>query len=157
MTYRVSGIQEETPERYLEISEELAHERGIESGRWVRVTSRHGSLVIKALVTNRVFGKQVYLPHLSQEGPINILTGSHADVATNTPAFKETAVRIKLLPEQGSNPLKPLNPRFSGKPTPQTGVEVERKWKRKDYHMPGTEKLVQIQPQKGGSSYDGSC
>ena len=51
MTYRVSGIQEETPERYLEISEELAYERGIESGRWVRVTSRHGSLVIKALVT----------------------------------------------------------------------------------------------------------
>jgi formate dehydrogenase major subunit len=157
MTYRVSGIQEETPERYLEISEELAHERGIESGRWVRVTSRHGSLVIKALVTNRVFGKQVYLPHLSQDGPINILTGSHADFATNTPAFKETAVRIKLLPEQGSNPLKPLNPRFSGKPTPQTGVGVERKWKRKDYHMPGTEKLVQIQAQKGGSSYDGSC
>jgi len=157
MTYRVSGIQEETPERYLEISEELAQERGIESGRWVRVTSRHGSLVIKALVTNRVFGKQVYLPHLSQEGPINVLTGSHADEATNTPAFKETAVRIKVLPEQGSNPLRPLNPRFSGKPTPQTGVEVERKWKRKDYHMPGTEKLVQIQPQKGGSSYDGSC
>jgi formate dehydrogenase major subunit len=157
MTYRVSGIQEETPERYLEISEELAHEQGIVSGRWVRVTSRHGSLVIKALVTNRVFGKQVYLPHLSQEGPINILTGSHADVATNTPAFKETAVRIRLLPEQGSNPLKPLNPRFSGKPTPQTGVEVERKWKRKDYHMPGTETLVQIQPRKGGASNGGSC
>jgi formate dehydrogenase major subunit len=85
---------------------------------------------------------------LSQEGPINILTGSHADEATNTPAFKETAVRIRLLPEQGSNPLKPINPRFSGKPTPQTGVEVERKWKRKDYRLPGTDVLVQIQPNK---------
>jgi formate dehydrogenase major subunit len=87
----------------------------------------------------------VFLPLLSREGPINILTGSHTDEATNTPAFKETAVRIKVLPEQGSIPLKPLNPRFSGKPTPQSGVEVERKWKRKDYHMPGTERLVQIQ------------
>jgi len=47
MTHRVEGIHEETPERYLEISEELAKERNIESGRWVRVTSRHGSLVIK--------------------------------------------------------------------------------------------------------------
>jgi formate dehydrogenase major subunit len=148
MTHRVDGIREETPERYLEISEELAKERGIESGRWVRVISRHGSLVIKALVTSRVFGKQVYLPLLSQEGPINILTGSHADPDTNTPAYKETAVRIKVLPEQGTNPLKPLNFRFSGNPTPQTGVEVERKWKRKDYHMPGTENLVQIQSQK---------
>lgn len=148
MTYRVSGIQEETPERYLEISEDLAKERDIKSGRWVRVTSRHGSLVIKVLVTTRVFGKQVYLPLLSREGPVNILTGSHADAATNTPAFKETAVRIKVLPDQGSNPLKPLNFRFSGKPTPQTGVEVERKWKRKDYRMPGMENMVQIQSQK---------
>ena len=148
MTYRVDGIREETPERYLEVSEELARERDLESGRWVRVTSRHGSLVIKALVTTRVHGKQVYLPLLSREGPINILTGSHADPATNTPAYKETAVKIKVLPEKGTNPLKPLNFRYSGKPTPQTGVEVERKWKRKDYRMPGTGELVQIQLQK---------
>ncbi len=148
MTHRVAGINEETPERYIEVSEELAQERGIESGRWARVTSRHGSLVIKVLVTGRVFGKQVYLPLLSQEGPVNILTGSHADAATNTPAFKETAVKLFLLPEKGTNPLKPLNFRFSGKPTPQTGVEVERKWKRKDYRMPGSERLVQIQSSK---------
>ena len=96
-------------------------------------------------MTRRVHGKQVYLPLFSREGPINILTGSHADAATNTPAYKETAVKLKVLPEQGTNPLKPLNFRYSGKPTPQTGVEVERKWKRKDYRMPGAEKLVQIQ------------
>jgi len=147
MTHRVMGIREETPERYIEISEELAEERSIESGRWVRVTSRHGSLVIKVVVTSRVVGKQVYLPLLSQEGPVNVLTGSHTDSATNTPAFKETAVRIQLLPEQGTNPLKPLNFRYSGQPTPQDGVEVERKWKRSDYRKPGTQKLVQIQLQ----------
>lgn len=118
--------------------------RPAESGRWVRVTSRHGSLVIKVLVTTRVHGKQVYLPLFSREGPINILTGSQADAATNTPAFKETAVKIRLLPEQGTNPLKPLNFRYSGKATPQTEVEVERK----DYRMPGTDALVQIQTQK---------
>jgi formate dehydrogenase major subunit len=146
MTARVPGIYEQAPERYLEISEELAQERNLESGRWVRVTSRHGSLKIKVLATKRVFGKQVYLGLYSPtEGPINILTGSHADNATNTPAYKETAVKIEVLPEKGSNPLKPINPRFSGKPTPQNGVEVERKWARKDYRMPGTPKLVQIQ------------
>jgi len=148
MTHRVAGIYEETPERYLEISEELAKEREIESGRWVRVTSRHGSLVIKVVVTSRVIGKQVYLPLLSQEGPVNVLTGSHTDDATNTPAFKETAVRIKVLPDQGTNPIKPLNFRYSGQPTPQNGVEVERKWKRSDYRMPGTQPLVQIHSQK---------
>jgi formate dehydrogenase major subunit len=144
MTYRINGIREETPERFLEISEELAKGRNMESGRWVRVTSRYGSLVIKVLVTSRVHGNQVYLPHLSRDEPMNVLTGSHADVATNTPAYKETAVRIEPLPEQGTNPLRPLNFRYSGKRTPQAGVEVERKWRRKDYSMPGTRNLVQI-------------
>jgi formate dehydrogenase major subunit len=145
MTDRVAGINHLTPERFLEVSEELAAERGIESGRWARVTSRYGSLKIKLLVTNRVKENQVYLPQYSREEPINVLTGPHHDPVTHTPAYKETAVKLELLKEKGSNPLKPQNPRFSGKPTPQSGVEVERKWARKDYRMPGTPKLVQIQ------------
>jgi formate dehydrogenase major subunit len=148
MTARVSGIHEETPERFLEVSEEVAAARGIESGRWVRVISRWGALKIKVLVTSRIEGNQVYLPQYSREEPINVLTGPHYDAATNTPAYKETAVKLELLPKKGSNPLKPLNFRFNGKPTPQTGVEVERKWKRSDYRMPGTQTLVQIQTSK---------
>ena len=148
MTYRVEGIREETPERYVEISEELAADRGIKSGRWVRVISRWGSLKIKVLVTSRVKGNQIYLSQFSREEPINVLTGPHHDAATNTPAYKETAVKLELLPEQGSNPLRQLNFRYSGKPTPQMGVEVERKWKRADYRIPGSPKLVQIRSQK---------
>lgn len=148
LTHRVPSIHQETPDRFLEVSPQLARERNIESGRWLRVVSRHGALQIKALVSDRVFGHQVYLPLTSQEGPINILTGSHVDLVTDTPAYKETAVRIELLQEKGINPLSPLNFRYSSKPTPQTGVEVERKWKRADYRMPGTETLVQIKPSR---------
>lgn len=137
MTYRVDGIREETPEPFLEVSPALAQARGIESGRWLRVVSRYGALKVKALVTDRVRDNEVYLPHLSRTGPINVLTGSHVDRVTNTPAFKETAVRIELLPETGRNPLRPLNFRYDGRPTPQFGVEVERKWQRADYRMPG--------------------
>jgi formate dehydrogenase major subunit len=74
-----------------------------------------------------------------------VLTGSYTDSTTDTPAYKETAVKMQVLPEKGSNPLKPLNFRYSGKPTPQMGVEVERKWKRADYRIPGSAGLVQIQ------------
>ena len=144
MTHRVAGLHLENPERYVEVSEELAAERGIASGRWVRLVSRYGAVKVKVLVTTRVFGKQVYLPLTSQEGPVNVLTGSYTDSATNTPAYKETPVRMEVLPEQADNPLQVLNFRFSGHPTPQKGVEVERKWKRKDYQMPGTQPLVQI-------------
>ncbi len=68
---------------------------------------------------------------------MNRLTSSHTDKATHTPAYKETAVNMRVLPEaNGGSPLPRINPRF-GHPTPQNGVEVERKWKRPDYHMPG--------------------
>ena len=68
-------------------------------------------------------------------------TGSYTDKATHTPAYKETSVRMRVLhPARRSRPKSPLpknNSRF-GHPTPQKGVEVERKWKRGDYTMPGT-------------------
>jgi formate dehydrogenase major subunit len=51
-------------------------------------------------------------------------------------------VQLKVLGETGENPLPRTNSRF-GHPTPQHGVEVERKWKRQDYRQPGNE-LVQI-------------
>jgi formate dehydrogenase major subunit len=51
---------------------------------------------------------------------------------------------MRVLPEKGDNPLKPTNFRYAGHRTPQNGVEVERKWKRPDYRMPGADQLVQI-------------
>jgi len=78
----------------------------------------------------------------SSEHPVNVLTGSHTDPATHTPAYKETAVKLQVLSKNGQNPLPRNNSRF-GHPTPQRGVEVERKWKRPDYKMPG-DSLVNI-------------
>jgi len=78
--------------------------------------------------------------------PVNKLTGSHLDRATNTPAYKEISVEMVLLEEQGENPLPRGNFR-NGRRTPQMGVEVGRKWERSDYHVPGTrgsDELVQI-------------
>ena len=82
---------------------------------------------------------------------VNRLTSSHTDKVTHTPAYKETSVQMKVLPQVGAapapNPLPRTNSRF-GHPTPQAGVEVERKWKRADYRMPGTapeNHLVQIE------------
>jgi formate dehydrogenase major subunit len=56
---------------------------------------------------------------------------------TNTPAYKETSVKMNVLGETGEQPLPRANSRF-GHPTPQHGVEVERKWARADYRMPGS-------------------
>jgi formate dehydrogenase major subunit len=143
LTYRVEGIREKTPDVFVEVSPELAKQRGIQSGTWVQLTSRYGQVRVRALVTDRVHGKQLYMPMNSVESPVNRLTSSHTDAVTHTPAYKEAAVHLRVLPEVGESPLPRINHRF-GHPTPQHGVEVERKWKRADYHVPGNG-LVQIQ------------
>ena len=156
MTYRTPGIREKTPCTFVEVSPALAAERDIESGAWVQLTSRYGKVKVQALVTDRVEGNQLYMPMNSLgnlDEAVNRLTSSHTDTATHTPAYKETSVHMKVLPQVGAKPASPLpktNSRL-GHPTPQKGVEVERKWKRADYTMPGTtqhSKLVQIETQK---------
>jgi formate dehydrogenase major subunit len=146
MTYRTAGIKAITPKNWVEVSPELAAERGVTTGRYVQVTSPHGKVRVQVLVSDRVKGKQLYMPLNSIEEPVNRLTSSFTDRNTHTPAFKETAVSMTLLPEQGENPLPRRNFRY-GTRTPQPGVEIERKWARADYHLPGTapgDKLVQI-------------
>jgi formate dehydrogenase major subunit len=146
MTDRVPGMKEITPENWVEVSPELAEERGLESGRWVRLESPYGRVRVKVLVTERVQGKQMYMGMIDVNDPVNALTSSHVDRATHTPAYKELSVSMTKLPEMGTNPLPRKNFRY-GTRTPTTGVEVEKKRARADYHVPGTkptDKLVQI-------------
>jgi formate dehydrogenase major subunit len=135
LTYRSNGIREKVPDAWVEISPELARERGVKSGTWVQLISRYGRLRIRALVTDRVTGKELYMPMNSTESPVNLLTSSYTDAVTDTPAYKEASVRMVVLDEVGKSPLPKGNSRFHH-PTPQRGVEVERKWKRLDYEMP---------------------
>jgi formate dehydrogenase major subunit len=121
----------------------LAKARGIEDGTLVELTSRRGTVRVRALVTDRVHGDELYLPMNSTESPVNNLTSSCVDPPTRTPAYKETAVHLRILEPKGPSPLPKNNHRY-GKPTPQAGVEVERKWRQPGYRPPGNG-LVQIQ------------
>jgi formate dehydrogenase major subunit len=143
LTYRVEGIRHKTPDVFVEVSPELARERGIESGTRVELTSRYGQVLVRALVTDRVHGRQLYMPMNSTESPVNRLTGSHTDAVTHTPAYKGASVRMRVLSDVAESPLPRINHRF-GHPTPHSGVEVERKWGRADYSVPGLP-LVQLQ------------
>jgi len=106
----------------------------------VQLISPYGKLRVRALVTDRVQSKELYMPMNSFESQVNLLTSSHTDSVTHTPAYKESSVRMVVLPEIGESPLPKVNSRF-GRPTPQSGVEVERKWKRADYEMPKGESV----------------
>src|SRR5207253_4584003 len=121
LTYRTPGIREKVPDVFVEVSPELAEERGIQSGTWVQLVSRYGQVRVRALVTDRVQGRELYMPMNSLESPVNRLTSSHTDPVTNTPAYKEASVHMNVLAEVGESPLPRINSRF-GHPTPQNGV-----------------------------------
>ncbi|WP_227002615.1 formate dehydrogenase subunit alpha [Salicibibacter kimchii] len=137
MTYKSEGITKKTPSVFLEVSPELAKERGLEDGTVVRLTSPYGNVKVACIVTDRVKGKEVYLPmNDSGVGAINYLTSSHADKDTDTPAYKEVSAKMEVLEPKGESPLPNINHR-NGNPQPQKGVAVEQKWARKDYTFPG--------------------
>ncbi|MGZ4032050.1 MAG: formate dehydrogenase subunit alpha [Tumebacillaceae bacterium] len=134
MTYRSKGISHKVPSEWLEVSPELAKERGIDSWALVRLTSPDGSVRVRVEVTDRVRGKELYLTMNSRDddSAVNRLTSSYHDRITHTPNYKEIGVRMEVLESKGTPPLPRWNHRF-GNRTPQIGVRVEEKWKRDDY------------------------
>ena len=139
MTFAVPGIAAQVPGGFVEVSPQLAAERGLKDGSLVRLISPTGAVRLRALITDRVVGKELYVPLniRDPEDAVNYLTGANKDTNTNTPAYKDTAVRMEILDEVGPTPLPHSNHRYHT-PTPQQGVEVRRKWARPDYTFPGS-------------------
>ncbi len=98
------------PEFFVEIGEELAKEKGIKPGGWVRVWSKRGSVQAKAVVTKRVRtlvcdGKRVHIVGIPLHwgftgaarkgfGP-NSLTPYVGDANIETPEYKAFLVDIE--------------------------------------------------------------
>ncbi|RWZ60826.1 formate dehydrogenase subunit alpha [Halobacillus fulvus] len=139
MTYKSEGIRRKTPNAFIEISKELAEERGVEEGGEVKLISEAGEATGVVTITDRVRGKEIFLP-LNDNGKsaVNFLTDNRVDKDTNTPAYKEIAVKMKVMKKKGKSPIPPNNHR-RGNPVPQISVKVQEKWKREDYQFPGSQ------------------
>ncbi|MDY0884722.1 formate dehydrogenase subunit alpha [Dongia soli] len=125
-----------SPKWFVEVSPELARERGIEDGSWLRITSRRGSIDVPAVVTDRVSGRNLFLPLHHGKPGLNKLTGEHHDPDVNTPAYKEIAVKIDVLRRQKDPPPLPQRNFRFGHRHPIEGVPVDEKWEREDYIAP---------------------
>ncbi|ALX47296.1 formate dehydrogenase subunit alpha [Lentibacillus amyloliquefaciens] len=137
MTYKSKAISSKMPSAFIEVSPELAKERGINEGAEVKLISESGEVTGSVHITDRVSGRELYLP-LNDNGKtaVNYLTDNSVDKDTDTPAFKEIAVKMEVIKKKGKSPLPPNNYR-RGNPQPQIGVQPERKWERNDYEFPG--------------------
>lgn len=134
MTNKSKGIQSKVPDVFVEVSPELAAERGICDGTMIRLVSPFGAVKLNALVTDRVRANELYLPMntTDKDSAINFLTGPAYDSRTHTPAYKQTKVRMEVLGSCDTPPLPKTNPR-NKKRHPQNGVEAQRKWNRPGY------------------------
>lgn len=108
------------PEQFVEISEDLAAEKGIKKGDWVKVSSKRGFIKAKAVVTKRVAsldvnGKRVHvigIPiHWGFKGATrdgyaaNTLTPFVADVNASTPEFKAFLVNVEPTTPPSQTPV----------------------------------------------------
>lgn len=94
MTGRVEGLVELSPEAYLEIHPADALNLGIEEGKRVRVSSRRGTIIVRAKLTERVPRGTVFIPFHFGEAPANLLTGAFLDPEAKIPEYKVCAVRL---------------------------------------------------------------
>lgn len=136
LTHRSAGIRSQVPGPFIEVSPELARQRGIDSGSLVELTSPYGSIRLRALVTDRVHGKTVFVPENSTKNSssINILTSGKADKDSHTPSYKEIAAKLKVIERQGEAPLPRENFRFWK--SAAAPLATPQKWHRGDYIEP---------------------
>ena len=95
MTRYSNALDGILPHELVEICAEDAAKYGLEDGDFMRVTSRRGSVVGRAKITERVKTGLIYMTFHFSETPVNQLTSAHYDPITKTAEYKVTAVNIK--------------------------------------------------------------
>jgi predicted molibdopterin-dependent oxidoreductase YjgC len=98
MTRRVKPINTVSPEAFVEINPADAKDLSLDNGMQVKVSSRRGSITVKALVTKRPAKGVVFIPFHFKEAAANVLTSSTTlDPVAKIPSLKVSAVRIEKI------------------------------------------------------------
>ncbi len=95
MTRRVNLLEREAPQALVEINPEDAKRLGIRNSDFTEVTSRRGTIRLRAEVTDRVPRKVVFSTFHFTETPVNVLTNSAHCPVSDIPEYKGCAVKIR--------------------------------------------------------------
>jgi formate dehydrogenase alpha subunit len=97
MTRRARGLMEVYPEALIELNPEDALHMGVDGQQYVRVSSRRGSIVAKAWITDRVPPGMVYANFHFPEASANELTIAALDPVSKIPEYKVCAVKLEVV------------------------------------------------------------
>ena len=95
MSRRSRGIGNIVHEELVEVSPADAEKIGISNKSWVNVSSRRGTVKVRAKVTERSQPGNVFMTFHFQDALSNMLTSEHRDPITGTPEYKSCAVKIE--------------------------------------------------------------
>lgn len=90
-----TGLDEILPEETADISPADAAKIGIANGEYVKVSSRRGSVRVKARVTEQIPPGLVWMAFHFREGNANWLTNNVFDPETKTAEYKACAVKLE--------------------------------------------------------------
>ena len=106
---RHSWLDDLWPEALMEINPADAARLGVADGSPVRVTSRRGSIVLRARVTQKTIPGVVFIPFPFAEAAANLLTIDVLDPQAKIPEYKACAVRV--------TPVDPIRAAQPGRPS----------------------------------------
>ena len=90
-----------SPTPYMEMNPDAAARLGIQHGSYARLTSRRSDAVVLVQCTQRVPRDMVFIPFHYHEC-VNRLTLGLLDPHSRQPAYKQCAVRIEAIADQGA-------------------------------------------------------
>jgi predicted molibdopterin-dependent oxidoreductase YjgC len=94
MTRRSEGLVERYPESLAEINPKDAEKLGIKDGDFMTVTSRRGSLKVKASVIETPPEGTIFMNFHFSEAAVNLLTNPALDPVGKIPEYKVCAVKV---------------------------------------------------------------
>jgi formate dehydrogenase major subunit len=95
MTRRASVLDELEPEAVASLAPAELRRLGLAAGDRVRVTTRRGTIELKARSDSAVAPGQVFIPFCYAEAAANILTNPQLDPFGKIPEFKFCAARVE--------------------------------------------------------------
>jgi len=100
MTRRVKELHMVSPEPYIEVNPLDAKQLKIYNGDMLKVSSRRGSILVKALVSEKPARGMVFIPFHYKEAAANVLTNTELDPICKIPELKVCAVAIEKVESQ---------------------------------------------------------
>ncbi len=100
-TGKVGNINKFSPTAYMEMNPDSAKGLGIKHSGYARLTSRRGDAVVMVQLTQRVPPNMVFIPFHFYEC-VNRLTLGLLDPHSRQPGFKQCAVKVEAIENQGA-------------------------------------------------------